>query len=249
MLRRIIAPLAVSLAIIGLSGETAKAASACENELQGKIAWDYSGSTGWAQRSINKLCAGAESSVGPANCFQTVMHSGRVNWGGGTQWKWKNAVDLCRGAKYATARVTCFQNEVGAGKSWEVAIINCRWSGTEKKSTYKDPNFSTLQGGTPVLREQRKPTKLKLVQNGWYVVQWEVQTKKTGYLPSVALSETGVTRGVKRTIEVKPDRTVSLKATRGKRRRVIVDADVKPYGCIILSGTVFNPDWTWKERC
>jgi hypothetical protein len=100
--------------------------SQCENALQGKIAWKYSGSGKkmWNKANTESLCAGAENSTQPALCFQRIMH-GSVNWGGGTRWKWQNAVDLCGGTLDANATISCFERQIRRGRHWRQAIRTC----------------------------------------------------------------------------------------------------------------------------
>jgi hypothetical protein len=99
-------------------------AQACANAVQGKIAWDYKGSKQWGQGNIDRLCAGAENSTEPAQCFERVMHGG-INWGGGTQWSWANAIDLCEGSTNASATVACFETAINNGTDWRNAINEC----------------------------------------------------------------------------------------------------------------------------
>ncbi|MDQ3938836.1 MAG: hypothetical protein M3253_09190, partial [Chloroflexota bacterium] len=75
----------------------------CQDAVQGKIAWNYSGSTTWAPNNVERLCRGASDDQ-PARCFQRVMHGG-INWGGGTRWEWQNAIDLCEGTADANATI------------------------------------------------------------------------------------------------------------------------------------------------
>ena len=98
----------------------------CAEAVQGKIAWDYEGTSRWAEGNVDRLCAWAEDSTEPAQCFERVMHGG-VDWGGGTRWQWKNALDLCRGTLDAAATVACFETRVGAGMGWREAIESCQW--------------------------------------------------------------------------------------------------------------------------
>jgi hypothetical protein len=97
--------------------------AACAQALQGRIAWDYSGSTRWNPDNVERLCRGASDDQ-PARCFNRVMHGG-INWGGGTRWEWANAIDLCEGTTNADATVACFQRYLGAGRPWGAAIAAC----------------------------------------------------------------------------------------------------------------------------
>jgi hypothetical protein len=98
-------------------------AAVCAQALQGRIAWDYSGTTRWATENVERLCRGASDDQ-PARCFNRVMHGG-INWGGGTRWEWRNAIDLCEGTTNADATVACFQRYVGGGRPWGAAIAAC----------------------------------------------------------------------------------------------------------------------------
>lgn len=96
----------------------------CHDAVQGKIAWDYQGSTTWNETNVARLCRGNERSTQPARCFARVMHGG-INWGGGTRWQWENAVDLCEGTYNANTTISCFQSAIGRGRSWPSAIRIC----------------------------------------------------------------------------------------------------------------------------
>jgi hypothetical protein len=97
---------------------------ACAEAVQGKIAWDYSGSKRWGAQNVAHLCQGAESSDQPARCFEQVMHGG-VDWGGGTRWNWKNALNLCKGSLEANVTVSCFESAITDGLPWSEAIETC----------------------------------------------------------------------------------------------------------------------------
>ena len=96
----------------------------CINNIQGAIAWDYSGSKQWGRGNLKRLCAGTLKASEPGSCFKKVMHGG-VNWGGGTQWQWKNALDLCAGTSNARMTVYCFQGSRSQGNKWARAIKDC----------------------------------------------------------------------------------------------------------------------------
>lgn len=99
-------------------------AGVCRDAVQGKIAFDYQGSTAWDEATITTLC-GSVATVEPAACFERVLHGG-VEWAPGeSQWGWQNALNLCQGTTDAAARVGCFQ-ETMLGLGWEQAIANCR---------------------------------------------------------------------------------------------------------------------------
>jgi hypothetical protein len=97
----------------------------CTGAVQGRIAWDYQGNTGWADENLRRLCAGAADGTQPAACFQRTMHGG-ISWGGGTQWAWQNAIDLCEGTNDAAATVSCFQEQLVRTQAWSEAIRVCQ---------------------------------------------------------------------------------------------------------------------------
>ena len=101
------------------------ASEVCHDAVQGKIAWNYTGSKSWNETNVTNLCKGAEDSTEPATCFQRVMHSG-VNWGSGIIWKWQNALELCAGTRNSNATVSCFEQEISIGKTWSPAIDSCK---------------------------------------------------------------------------------------------------------------------------
>lgn len=107
--------------------EPAGQSAACITALQGRVAWDYEGSTTWAADNLQRLCASGRGAE-PARCFQRVMHGG-VNFGGGTRWEWANAINLCRGSRSADVTVSCFEAMVRGGSSWQNAISTCQRGG------------------------------------------------------------------------------------------------------------------------
>ena len=96
----------------------------CAGQVQDRIAWDYQGSTHWAESNVDRLCQGAVTSEEPAICFQRVMHDG-IDWGGGSRWQWENAIDLCEGTNDAAGTIACFQGRIRAGDPWQQAIRAC----------------------------------------------------------------------------------------------------------------------------
>lgn len=97
--------------------------AACEQAVQGRIAWDYSGSKQWRQENLERLCRGASDDQ-PARCFDRVMHGG-INWGRGTRWDWRNAIDLCEATTNADVTIGCFQRYLRAGNPSATAIAAC----------------------------------------------------------------------------------------------------------------------------
>lgn len=120
---------AVVVAAAGFAGlSPAKAASpaetACFNNVQGKIAWNYSNNKNWAANNIQNLCAGTINWQQPGKCFNTVMFGG-INWGSSTTWQWQNALNLCKGSNNANNTVNCFKNKINNGQAWPQAIAAC----------------------------------------------------------------------------------------------------------------------------
>jgi hypothetical protein len=96
----------------------------CFDLVQGKIAWNYSGSTTWAPNNVQNLCKGTSDADQPPRCFQRVMHGG-INNGAGTQWIWQNASKLCAGTNDADKTISCFQAKIAAGNQMAQAIDAC----------------------------------------------------------------------------------------------------------------------------
>ncbi len=96
----------------------------CYQEIQGRIAWSYLGTTSWASENVEDLCRGTSEPSEPGRCFDRVMHGG-VNWGGGTEWEWQDVLQLCQGANNAQARIDCFQARIRNGENWQSAINAC----------------------------------------------------------------------------------------------------------------------------
>lgn len=106
------------------SPEAAETALSCQTAVQGRIPWDYSGSTAWQQGNIDRLCS-AVTSIEPAVCFEHVTFGG-VEWAPGqNQWARDNAVTLCAETTDASARIGCCQQEVPKS-GWAPAIEACR---------------------------------------------------------------------------------------------------------------------------
>lgn len=97
---------------------------ACHDAVQGEIAWDYRGSTRWAEGNVERLCEGAEESTEPAVCFQRAMHGG-LERGEGTEWHWQQAMDLCAGTRDAEATLSCYRDRTRSGLGWRESIEVC----------------------------------------------------------------------------------------------------------------------------
>lgn len=98
---------------------------ACANAVQGKIAWNYDGTTRWADGNVERLCRGAETSTAPARCFQRAMHGELDKGDGSTRWRWQDALSLCGGTRDADATLRCFRQRVDRGASQQQAIEAC----------------------------------------------------------------------------------------------------------------------------
>ncbi len=98
----------------------------CFNAVQDRIAWNEAGNTSWSPANINNLCKGAENSVEPGRCFETVMQR-RVSHGEGYQWSWSEATELCRGTRNSAETISCFKKKIGQGVSFARARAACQW--------------------------------------------------------------------------------------------------------------------------
>jgi|GEM_PF-6222983 len=109
---------------VAAHGSTQVIQNNCINNIQGVIAWNYTGNKRWDTGNLKRLCAGTLEASEPGGCFKKIMHGG-VDWGRGTQWTWKNALDLCAGTSNARMTVYCFQGSLGQGNQWARAIKDC----------------------------------------------------------------------------------------------------------------------------
>lgn len=109
--------------LVNASGSS-KDGESCKDAIQNKIAWNHSGSKQWAASNIDKLCGGVESTA-PAECFRTVMHSGRVDRSDDGRWNWQQALALCKAARRASARIDCYRDRLAAGMPTPSAIRAC----------------------------------------------------------------------------------------------------------------------------
>jgi hypothetical protein len=116
-------PAAVVTPPSGVRIDAPAGSASCATAVQGRIAWDYAGSTTWSPENVNRLCSGAANAE-PARCFDRAMHGG-VNWGGGTRWEWRNAIDLCERSANADQTIGCFQQQVAQGRPWDQAVAAC----------------------------------------------------------------------------------------------------------------------------
>ena len=122
-----VATIALSLALTSdqnVAFAQATPAAACQDSVQGRVAWDYSGNKTWSQANLKRLCRGATQPLEPGRCFRRVMHGG-ISWGGSTRWQWENALDLCAGTANANRTIRCFQTRIREGEPWRDAIRAC----------------------------------------------------------------------------------------------------------------------------
>jgi len=92
----------------------------CARQVQGQIAWNAQGTTSWASGNVERLCAGAENSGAPAQCFETALAG--LN---GESWTWQPALELCAGTFNAGARTDCYRQNRAAGHDRPSAIAAC----------------------------------------------------------------------------------------------------------------------------
>lgn len=112
--------------ITAIGAATPLWAGVCSDAVQGNIAWNKQGNTNWAQGNVDQLCAGAEDSAEPANCFKDLMHGG-VTPGEANEWTWRPALDLCAGTQDAAGTIDCYNNRIAAGLTQAEAISACKW--------------------------------------------------------------------------------------------------------------------------
>ena len=114
----------------------------CRDFAFGPNQWKSNAKTAWPEPLIANLCAGMESSTGPAECFHYTV-SGQVAWDKEglkipkpnryTIWERKNAVRLCKGSKTGLNTAICFGARIaGTTHNWNDAINFCR-EGHSKK--------------------------------------------------------------------------------------------------------------------
>ncbi len=104
---------------------TPAASASCHDAVQGEVAWNYDGTTRWAEGNVDRLCEGAEDSAEPARCFQEAMHGGLRRGDEGTRWRWQDALALCQGTRDADATIACFRDRTRGGTAWREAIDAC----------------------------------------------------------------------------------------------------------------------------
>jgi len=97
----------------------------CQASVQGKIAWNHSGSKRWASSNVDRLCGDAESAA-PAECFRRVMHSGGVNRSDNKRWNWRDALELCAGTDTVSGPIRCYRDQLRRGIPTNAAIQACK---------------------------------------------------------------------------------------------------------------------------
>ncbi len=98
----------------------------CAQAVQGRLAWNSAGNVNWSPSNVARLCAGAEDSRAPAECFR-VYTSPRLDRGGGGAWTWQEGVELCAGTLSHGATIDCFSERLRARMTRAEAIAACRW--------------------------------------------------------------------------------------------------------------------------
>lgn len=123
-----------ALSASAVAGAAASELSPCALAAQGKVRVHHNGPTLWDAAILERLCAGAGSSVEPARCYDRLM-SGQVAWGGGNVWQADNALALCAGTISARRTITCFSNALAVGHGWRSAIQRCNRSAASADPT------------------------------------------------------------------------------------------------------------------
>lgn len=239
---------ALLVAAASMLAAPAEANNSCSDAVQGKIAWNYEGSTGWSQSNVDDLCRGAQDTTAPATCFQTTMHGIVAARDGSPQWTWQEALNLCKGSRSATASTDCYLARYGGSSGNRgSAIASCGYAAIVARNSSPAPLPGNFNDRTQF---QKKPTELSFVQDGVYLANWEVTTRQQGYLPALEFSESNVAIGTKKTIEIPYGAKVFVKASMvGIGTPTIIDTEVKNHGCVILKGNVFSREWDWKKSC
>jgi hypothetical protein len=119
----------------------------CVNNVQGNIAWNYSGNTAWAAINVNNLCIGTNNPTQPGKCFEKAMFGG-TKWGNGTTWTWQNALALCKGTNNANTQINCYKQRLSFGMGSKKAVESCA-SVTTSGNTPEDECYDKIQGKIP----------------------------------------------------------------------------------------------------
>jgi hypothetical protein len=109
-------------------------ADACFDSIQNKIAWDGQGkATTWMPNNIQRLCAGAEDSKGPGQCFRALM-SRRAEG-----WTWQDAIALCAGVRNPGPTLGCYDRLTRSGGDRRAAIAGCQSGASSAKAPAPAP--------------------------------------------------------------------------------------------------------------
>jgi hypothetical protein len=162
--------------------------SDCFNKVQGKIAWNSTGSRQWSAGNIKKLCAGTRVASAPPQCFSDAMFKTNL-WGKKPSHKmnWALASQLCAGTNNARTPITCLKNQLNRKLTLRNAINACD----------SDPNTRVVIANNrpPIMRPPitrppvtRLPTK-KLEEKACYEyvqgrIAWDAAGKKRSWAES-----------------------------------------------------------------
>jgi hypothetical protein len=153
--------------------------SDCFNRVQGKIAWNSTGSRQWSAGNIKKLCAGTRVASAPPKCFSDTMFKTHL-WGKKPSHKmnWALASQLCAGTNSASSPITCLKGQLNRNLSMKNAINACD----------SDTNTRVLvaQNRPPIVR---RPTVKKLEEKACYQyvqdrIAWDAAGKKRRWADS-----------------------------------------------------------------
>jgi hypothetical protein len=100
--------------------------SDCFNKVQGRIAWNSSGSRQWSAGNIKKLCAGTRVASAPPQCFSDTMFKPNL-WGKkpSHEMNWALASQLCAGTNSASSPINCLKGQLRRNLSMKNAINAC----------------------------------------------------------------------------------------------------------------------------
>jgi hypothetical protein len=99
---RILGLLALLLASPAAMAQETAAERACADALQGKVAWNQQGDTGWAPGNLRRLCQGTTDPAATVNCFRAQVRAHN---------DWARGINACQaGAAPAPAAETTGRN-------------------------------------------------------------------------------------------------------------------------------------------
>lgn len=136
--------------------------SDCFNKVQGRIAWNSSGSRQWSVGNIKKLCAGTRVASAPPQCFSDTMFKTNL-WGKKPSHKmnWALASQLCAGTNNARSPINCLKNQLNRNLTLKNAINACD----------SDPNTRVVitNNRPPITRPPiKRPPVKKLAEKACY---------------------------------------------------------------------------------